>query len=568
MDALLQQAAFWRGQGNAAQSEHVLRRALTVEPRNAAALAALVQLQADGGGNLEAARTSLAQPAAAAPDDRRAEALGALARAGPADPQAVAETHGLLRSGRATEAVASYRRSFTGDTPPASLATEYDQALAATDAGWQLARDRLAQQAGSNPEDLRGQFAYAQVLTLREATRLDGIARFERLMQKPGIAAEAKAAYRQALLWLPEAPGAARGLVRPGQRDRPAQPAEPVDAVSGPAVNSGKILIARMHSGEVPLPAAPAQQPAPVAVPPRHRPQRYAQYVPADTTTDAPPEVPPAFQPFVCAGGTQPMPRAIDPTPVHARPLMMPAILDLPLPSKLVGNPVFADEPLPPLSSVNPFRGAPSAEPQTVTPDLLDAPPRMADRTMQDIDHGIAQLSKAMAPQVYGVTIVRERSGSDGASRLTDLEAPMEATYSPNGYGKLKVSVTPVALWANQVAAGGFDQWHLGTNALAAVGARSKNQHVAGSAPDLSYASGSVTADIGATPLGFLQQSVIGGVEYAPSLSQNLRLHAVVERRAVTDSLLSYAGAKDPATGTQFGGVTLRQDHYYLIVIV
>ncbi len=128
--------------------------------------------------------------------------------------------------------------------------------------------------------------------------------------------------------------------------------------------------------------------------------------------------------------------------------------------------------------------------------------------------------------------------------------------YSPNGYGKLKVSVTPVALWANQVAAGGFDQWHLGTNALAADGARSKNQHAAGSALDLSYASGSVTADIGATPLGFLQQSVIGGVEYAPLLSQNLRLHAVVERRAVTDSLLSYAGAKDPATGTQFGGVT------------
>jgi len=53
MDALLQQAAFWRSQGNAAQSEHVLRRALTVEPRNADALAALVQLQADGG-NLEA----------------------------------------------------------------------------------------------------------------------------------------------------------------------------------------------------------------------------------------------------------------------------------------------------------------------------------------------------------------------------------------------------------------------------------------------------------------------------------------------------------------------------------
>jgi len=103
-----------------------------------------------------------------------------------------------------------------------------------------------------------------------------------------------------------------------------------------------------------------------------------------------------------------------------------------------------------------------------------------------------------------------------------------------------------VALWSNQ-AVGGFG--------LAGAGGRSGTQVAAGSALDLSYAYGAVKADIGATPLGFPQQNVVGGIEYAPLLSQTLRLHAVVERRAVTDSLLSYAGAKDSSTGLEFGGV-------------
>lgn len=44
-------------------------------------------------------------------------------------------------------------------------------------------------------------------------------------------------------------------------------------------------------------------------------------------------------------------------------------------------------------------------------------------------------------------------------------------------------------------------------------------------------------------------------MEVAPRLADNLRLRLTGERRAVTDSLLSWAGARDPLSGRVWGGV-------------
>ncbi len=283
MGALLRQAEYWRGQGNSTQSEHVLRRALAVDPRNADALAGLVRLQAEAG-HFDAAGNSMTQLAAAAPDDPRVAALGALVRDGPADPQDMAE-------------------------------------------------------AG----------------------------------------------------------------------------------------------------------APPKERPAPVVSTPGSTPLRYALYVPPDTTSDVPLEAPPAFQPFVRAGGTRPMPRAIDPPPDHAMSLVMPATLDLPPPVREVSSPASVATQLPAIPTANPFRAASLTDAQPGTPGRLAASSRLVDSLTQDIDRSIAQLSVAVAPQAYGGISLRGRSGSDGTSRLTDLEAPLEATFSPNGVGKLKISVTPVA---------------------------------------------------------------------------------------------------------------------------
>ncbi|WP_338468802.1 cellulose biosynthesis protein BcsC [Azotobacter vinelandii] len=85
---------------------------------------------------------------------------------------------------------------------------------------------------------------------------------------------------------------------------------------------------------------------------------------------------------------------------------------------------------------------------------------------------------------------------------------------------------------------------------------RPKSQDDTGVGLNLAYSSDSLKADIGTTPLGFEKTNLVGGAKWTPKVGQNGNLALGVERRAVTDSLLAYAGAKDPVSGKTWGGVT------------
>lgn len=60
---------------------------------------------------------------------------------------------------------------------------------------------------------------------------------------------------------------------------------------------------------------------------------------------------------------------------------------------------------------------------------------------------------------------------------------------------------------------------------------------------------------MGTTPLGFQETNVVGAVSYGGAISDNFSLKGELSRRPVTDSLLSFAGTKDPLTGQKWGGV-------------
>lgn len=68
------------------------------------------------------------------------------------------------------------------------------------------------------------------------------------------------------------------------------------------------------------------------------------------------------------------------------------------------------------------------------------------------------------------------------------------------------------------------------------------------------YRNDSFEADLGTTPIGFKVTDVVGGARWTPTLGP-LDLSVGVARRPVTGSLLSYAGALDPASGRVWGGV-------------
>ena len=61
--------------------------------------------------------------------------------------------------------------------------------------------------------------------------------------------------------------------------------------------------------------------------------------------------------------------------------------------------------------------------------------------------------------------------------------------------------------------------------------------------------------DLGHTPQEFTVSNWVGGVTYGDDWNE-LGYRLTVSRRPLTNSLVSYAGAVDPVTGTQWGGVT------------
>ncbi|OJW23197.1 MAG: hypothetical protein BGO51_11680 [Rhodospirillales bacterium 69-11] len=199
---LLDQATFWSTQNQPKQAEAALQRLLRIEPDNPDALGLLAQLQAEGGDRARAQAT-LTRLRAVRPDDPRIPVVEQSIRVGSIDPNALAQARQLAQEGRTAEAIARYQRLFQGGTPPPNLAVEYYQTLSGTEGGWDAARRGLAQVVTADPNDLRAQLAYAQLLTYREQTRTQGIQRLAALAQNPTIGPSADKAWRQALEWLP-----------------------------------------------------------------------------------------------------------------------------------------------------------------------------------------------------------------------------------------------------------------------------------------------------------------------------------------------------------------------------
>ena len=157
-------------------------------------------------------------------------------------------------------------------------------------------------------------------------------------------------------------------------------------------------------------------------------------------------------------------------------------------------------------------------------------------------------------------TSFRTRAGEAGMSRLSDREIPIEARI-PVGNGKIVLGATPTFLDAGTLspafgAAGRFGAGPAAALAqLQGTAPAVGSQTASGVGLSLGYEGKNLSASIGTTPLGFSETNVIGNVSYAGQLSDKVSLKGELSRRAVTDSLLSFAGAKDARTGAKFGGV-------------
>lgn len=152
--------------------------------------------------------------------------------------------------------------------------------------------------------------------------------------------------------------------------------------------------------------------------------------------------------------------------------------------------------------------------------------------------------------------VFRSRSGEAGLGRLNVMQTPVEGYLGLEDIGELSLRVTPTLLDAGRVDTNVGARSRSGTLGLdAAAAAQPGDQSDAGVALNLGINTTHWSADIGSTPLGFAVVDAVGGVRYQEQIGSALTLALEASRRAVTDSLLSWAGTTDARTGSTWGGV-------------
>lgn len=161
---------------------------------------------------------------------------------------------------------------------------------------------------------------------------------------------------------------------------------------------------------------------------------------------------------------------------------------------------------------------------------------------------------------VQGGVQLRSRDGDAGLDQMTEVQTPLSYSFTPGEVGTFSFTAAPNYISAGKINNDEAQLRRFGRNPLVDSGAVTSPGDISDSGIGLNAAfdAGWVKADVGVTPLGFLFTSPVGGLSFEPQLSEAVTLRFSIEQRAVTDSVMSYAGVKDTRNGVTFGGVVKR----------
>lgn len=198
---------------------------------------------------------------------------------------------------------------------------------------------------------------------------------------------------------------------------------------------------------------------------------------------------------------------------------------------------------------------------------LLPSPARQAPlRMMQDSARLMRELQEKSVSWAQAGVALRSRSGEGGLSALDEVQTPLILSGAIGESTRLSLHLTPTSLNAGEMSSQAASRFGSGPLERAAATASPSSapthttpqgsQQSNGVAAAFVLGGNSYTVDLGATPSGGEFTRLVGGVEWRPKLTQNGALTLKAERRAITDSLLSYVGAKDKRSGVSWGGVT------------
>ncbi|WP_408590131.1 cellulose synthase subunit BcsC-related outer membrane protein [Novosphingobium sp.] len=291
------------------------------------------------------------------------------------------------------------------------------------------------------------------------------------------------------------------------------------------------------------------------------------------------PQQAPAVNPFTLGNGTRlPSPSA-DAVPVSsaypepampiyadATPVTFAAASSVQVPGVVAMAPQgWASAPAP-----KPVREAPDQQANAGYPPVgsgygygggTSGDPVMA-RIQSDIAALDRQKTQASGPQAEFFTGYRSRKGEVGLSQLQEMKATAKLSTGLLG-GRVHIKGEGVMLDAGTPNSSGLARF--GTNAT--IEARSivnkvksplvaaDNQNKSGVAVSIGYDSQLLHLEAGTTPIGFGKTRATFHAEITPKVSETTTLRAYAERKPVTDTVVSYAGARDPVTGQTWGQV-------------
>jgi len=164
-----------------------------------------------------------------------------------------------------------------------------------------------------------------------------------------------------------------------------------------------------------------------------------------------------------------------------------------------------------------------------------------------EVQSEIDAMSAQFSPYVGLGGFVSGRSGQSGFDHLIDLESDVEASTTLGNEVRLTAIARPVVLDAGAPASNATLQ--LGTlplkSSFTALGA-------SGLGGEVQVATQNFDARLGVTPQGFLVSNFLGGIDFRPAGGP---VQISLTRDPVRDTLLSYAGIRDPGTNQVWGGV-------------
>ena len=164
-------------------------------------------------------------------------------------------------------------------------------------------------------------------------------------------------------------------------------------------------------------------------------------------------------------------------------------------------------------------------------------------------------LATLRSAQIEAGLDIQSKTASSGTSTYNATEIPLRARF-PIGYeAHGSVQVDLVNIDAGTLPSAYNDSALFGQIQAYGFPTQPIPQKASGTSIGFGYEQESVRADIGVVGIGFPVSNVVGGLRKGGDVGR-LSYSLTLSRRPHTGSLLSYAGAKDPATNTTWGGVT------------